>query len=200
MILVAEPEKKRATKRSQPPAVKKKLTTITSPAYSDKLFSSRVLLDPISNVTDADNKAVLNLNIPGDKLETVQVSLNDYNDDDNDDNDTDNYMESIEQGENNSHNLKSKRSKRKRRKGGRKGTLGKKGKHIINEVAVIDNQETFPAENVEEEEGEIEIIGFEMGGNSKGNSGLDHHSSVVEIENEKGEESNHSEIKSEYLI
>ena len=165
MILVAEPEKKRATKRSQPPAVKKKLTTITSPAYSDKLFISRVLLDPISNVTDSDNKAVLNLNSPGDKLETVQVSLNDYN---GDDNDTDIYMESIEQGENNSHNLKSKRSKRKRRKGGRKGTLGKKGKHTINEVAVIDNQETFLAENVEEEEGEIEIIGFEMGGNSKG--------------------------------
>ena len=144
-----------------------------------------------------ENKAVLNLNIPGDNLETVQVSLNDDNDDDNDDNDTDNYMDSIEQGENSCHNLKSKRSKRKRRKGGRKSTFAKKGKSRETEVEVFDNLELL-ADSVEEEEGEIEITGFEMGGNSKGNSGLGHRSSDVEIENEKGEENNQSEINSEY--
>ena len=193
--LIAEPEQKRSTRRSQPHAGKKKLTTITSPAYSDKLFSSRVLLDPISSVTDVENKAVLNLNILGDDLDTVQVNLNDNNDDDN--NDTDNYMDSIEQGENSSHNLKSKRLKRKRRKGGRKSTFAKKGKSKEIEIEVCDNQGLL-ADSVEEEEGEIEITGFEMGGNSKGNSGLGHRSSDVEIENEEGEENNQSEINSEY--
>ena len=142
-----------------------------------------------------ENNAVLNLNIFGDDLDTVQVNLNDNNDDDN--NDTDNYMDSIEQGENSSYNLKSKQLKRKRRKGGRKSTFAKKGKRKETEVAVCDNQELL-ADSVEEEEGEIEITGFEMGGYSKGNSGLGHRSSVVEIENEKEEENNQSEINSEY--
>ena len=118
--------------------------------------------------------------------------MNDDNDGgDDDDNDTDDYMLSSEHVEEASQ-TKTKRSKRKRRKGGRKHTLAKKGKGIGGEVTMA-GEENIVTGSDENEDEEIKITRFEMGGNSKVTPRLGY-SSVNETE----ENSNQSEINSEY--
>ena len=197
-FVVEEPQPKRLTRRHQTSPAKKKPATVTSPTFTsefqEKLFSSRVHLNPISDAGTKAENTVFKLNIPGDDLETVHVSLND---DDDDDNDTDNYLDSFEQSENSSHDVKSKRSKRKHHKGGRKCALEKKRKSNENEAEMFDGSQ-IKTENIKDEEQDLEITGFEMGGNSKWTAGLGNSSLAVDAENDKREGSNQSAMNSKY--